>query len=736
MSGASALVPVLKPEQLPTSHAQAALTNEERKNAVAEQGAPFSSFRSISDFAACLMPLLDALGFKGTGRRIAEALPHFADTLDLVGFRNVMANLNYTSRPLDVILNKLDDRLMPCLFVPFDGTGAKILIGYQENGELLWFNGATILEESVQATALSGTAYFFSLVEEADTRSMQRGWVRSIAERFRSLIWQTISMTCMVYIISLCTPLFIMSIYDKVIASAALDTLVYISIGAVIALGADMALRTIRSRVMGYVGARLDNIIGVAIFEHILHLPTALTERATIGAQVARIKDFESVREFFAGPMAMMFIEFPFVLILVLAIAILSGWLFLIPIAMTLIFAALAAFMTPMVRARVAESGQAASKRQEFLVEMVSNMRALKYTAAGTTWLQRYREMSAALAMCNFKTAMISALVNTIGHVIMMLAGVAVMAAGVILVLNQTMTVGALVAVMMLVWRVLAPIQAAFVTLGRLEQMRNSIKQIDNLMRIKAEREPRASVAPLKHIEGKVSFSRVSLRYTADGDPALVGVSFDANPGELVAIIGRNGAGKSTLLKLINGLYVPQAGNIRIDGIDIRQMDPFELRHATAYVPQESKMFFGTISQNLRLAVPTATEDDIIEAAKKANAYADIMALPEGFNTRVGDSRSGAVPVGLQQRIILARAYIRRAPVMMFDEVVDQLDNQGDKAFVEMLKEMRGHTTVFLVTHRPSHMRQADRLIVLESGQMLFNGPPEEGLSKLPKDFL
>ena len=693
-------------------------------------------FRVETDFARCVTPLLVFLGWKGDERRVAEALPHFADQLDLVGLRNTMANLNYRSNPLRrMSLADIDPRLMPCLFVP-DNRAALVLRKRDPAGIHLFDSGDDDFKV-VDPENIEGTVYVFEQIEPVDLREQQRmGWVRSVVQRFRPLVFQAAVMTALLYVLALATPLFIMAVYDRVIATGSHETLVYLGIGVSIALVCDLLLRTLRSRVMGYVGARLDNIIGTAIFEHILHLPTALTERATIGAQVARLKDFESVREFFAGQLAQVFLEFPFVLILVATVAILGGWLAFIPLVMAAMYGLIAYLVAPVIRDRVAAASQAASKRQEFLVETVAQMRALKYTAAEETWTDRYRVLSAASAMANYKMANLTSAIMTTAHVLMIFSGVAVMAAGTWRVMEQTMSIGALVAIMILVWRVLAPIQQAFMTQSRFEQVRSSIKQIDNLMNIKVERDPRMIAPPLPEFVGDVSFNRVSLRYSPEADPALVGVTFDVAQGELVAVTGRNGAGKSTLLKLIQGLYTPQAGNIRIDGIDIRQMDPFEVRNKVGYVPQDVHTFFGTIAQNLEMAQPTASQAEVEQAARLAHMYDDIMAMDDGFATRIGDQRSGHMPQGLQARLLLARAMLRDSNIYLFDEAVDALDRKGDEAFQDLINRVRGKATIFMVTHRPSYMRMADRLLYLESGHLRYNGNPGDVLDRLMKDYL
>ncbi|MCB2099572.1 MAG: ATP-binding cassette domain-containing protein [Rhodobacterales bacterium] len=697
-----------------------------------------SSLRSKTDLSACLLPLLEALNWRGHPRHVAESLPHFVDTLDITAFRNVMAQLNFSSRPVPLRVREIDPRLMPCLFLPHGGD-AQVMLNYN-GGTLNVFDGGTSTYTTFDERANpKGVAYFFSVTEPEEDQGAQRkkaGWFSTVSDRFRPLLYQILVITLVLNVLALSTPLFVMAVYDRVIATGSLETLSYFAVGVGIAVTCDLVLRSIRARILAFIGARLDNLIGNAVFQKILYLPPAFTERATVGAQVARLKDFETVREFFTGPMALVFFELPFVLLFVVVIALLGGPVAFVPLIMIALFALTGVIMSPFVRNAVSRSARTSSKRQELVVETLSHMRAVRYCGAERTWMGRYRDLSASAALANFKTAQMSALVNNISHVLMVGSGVSTIAFGVFRVFDGDMTIGALVACMILVWRVLAPLQTGFLTLTKLTQVRSSINQINNLMNIAAERDPSRMVTPLKKMSGWVTFNRVSLRYSAEADPALVGVSFEARPGEIIAVVGANGSGKSTVMKLVGGMYQPQAGSVRIDNMDIRQMDPIELRYAVGYVPQNCEFFYGTIAQNLRLAQPLATDADLRWAAELAGLLDDILAMPDGFETRIGDTRSQFLPTSFQQRLNLARGYLKRAPVMLFDEPGNGLDFEGDQAFMRALEQMRGNTTVFIVTHRPSHLRLVDKIVWLDAGQVRAFGPAEEVKKRMPKEFL
>jgi len=357
----------------------------------------------------------------------------------------------------------------------------------------------------------------------------------------------------------------------------------------------------------------------------------------------------------------------------------------------------------------------------------------LQDTGAQDVWLERYRNLSAETCLKGYEASQVSSLCMSLAQGVIMAAGVATLTFGVHKVIAAEMTVGALLASMIMVWWILRPIQVIFLGMTQLEQVRSSVRQIDSLMDLRNEREEGETPGLTQTLKGHINFNRVSMRYTSETDPAVVGVSFEAKPGEVVALIGPNGCGKSTLLKMLLGMYLPQAGAITIDNVDIRQMDPIQLRQTVAYVPQTNEVFFGTIAQNIRLSDPTASDAEVEWALREADVWDDIQKLPKKLMTRLGDERSELIPDNLIQRIALARGYLRRAPILLLDEPVNGLDFESDQAFMSTLKKIKGNSTILMVTHRPSHLRLADKIVYLDAGVVRMAGPAAQVLERIPQ---
>ena len=697
-------------------------------------------FEAKSEFAACLLPLLNALGWRRELREVAESLPHFANTLDLADLRNVLARLGYKTIRVEGDAGDLDIRLLPCLLVK-DGEdegngedqGSLVLLERGPEGRMRVYDGALRQETTVNARDLAGTLYLVTpeIHSRVEEKFEKENWLREITRRFRGTIALLAGMTFFLNILALLVPLFIMAVYDQVIPSRSPVVLGYLVAGIALALLAEGTLRVVRTRVIAFLGGRIENIVATSALKQVLALPASMTETAPLGGQVSRLREFDAVRDLFTGPLVSVVLEAPFVILFLAVIGAIAGPLVIIPAVMIGVFALAMAVLSPRLKRAVAASGTARAKRHGFLVETVTNLRTIRETNASKVWLGRYRDISAEASYAQFEVGQITFLFQTLAQAIMMAAGLATIAFGVLRVIDGVMGIGALIATMALVWRVLAPMQSMFLTLSRFEQIKISLRQINQLMAMTGEADDYSKAGKPRRFIGAIGLFRTSFRYQPDTEPALLGVNFNIRPGEIVAITGPSGSGKSTILRLLLGLYTPQAGQVLVDGLDLRQINPKEMRRAIAYVPQTENFFHGSIAQNLRLASPSATDQDITAACRAAGVLNEIFALKDGFETWLGDQNTRHLSAGFRQRLSLARAYVKKAPILLLDEPAQRLDEAGDALFIEALEKIRGSATVIMITHRPSHMRLADRILVMNRGLLIADGSPEEILPKL-----
>ncbi|MEP3244253.1 MAG: ATP-binding cassette domain-containing protein [Sneathiella sp.] len=678
-----------------------------------------------TQYAACLSPLLNALGWRGDAEQVVEAMPHFKTTMDLTDFRSALANLHYESTAEPAKLKEIDSRLFPCLFDSNNGS-LKILLSETDEGiyvfdakyqEYITLSHNRDLRER-------GTVFFFRPTPKEKIGQWNSGqnWFRAVLGRFSPLIKRILLMTFILNILALATPLFIMSVYDMVIGSGSLETLQYLLAGVGIAIFCDIILRLIRGSMLAYIGARLDYIVGSTVLQKILSLPISQTEGTSLGSKIARFREFDTIREFFIGPLALAFLEMPFIFIFLIAIGLIGGPLVLVPLTMLVLYAIVGFFILPIIEQKTSADLVNTANKGTYVTETFNKMRAIKQLGAEEIWLERFRDISVGNAVSGMRNNMVGATAQTFAHIIMVSAGILTLTFGISRVFDGYMTVGALVATMALVWRMLAPTQALFLALTKLNQIKVSINRLNQLFTLPSEHNPYAS-SKLKEFQGQITFSRVSFRYAPDQDPAIMGVDLQIAPGEVIAFAGANSSGKSTIIKLLAGLYQPQVGRISVDGVDLRQIDPLELRKSIGYMPQYSELFHGTIRQNLLLAASTASEQQILEACEWANLTDDIYKLADKLDTRIGDQMLQQLPAGFQQRLIMARAFLSNAKIMIFDEPGNTLDEQGDLAFLEAVQKMRGKATVLIITHRPSHMRAADKVVLMNRGAVQTIGP-------------
>ena len=697
-----------------------------------------------NDLAPLLPVLAEALDIHTEIHALCAALPWYDEdrkkdkTLDLTGLLNALAELGFVGHAVKLDLHDLDTRLCPCLFVFGEKNSEDILaiLGFNKDKNTFdVFNAKTQKHETLSAEDIPfGTAWIF--VKEEDVQNALsdnvreasgHSWFRALMDRFAGGLWQVIAIGAMLTFLSLAAPIFVMLVYDRVIGGHAPEALMPLMVGALLGLGTEAVLRLVRAYVLSWYGARLDYIVGSQIFERLMLMPVLFTERASVAAQIARIKAFDAVRAFFTGSAFLAMAELPFTLILVTAIAIVAGPLAVIPVIAAAFYGLLVFVMRPGIRTAMRLASKAGATRQEMTIETFEKMDGLRAGGLTSIWFKDFRDLSGKASLASFQASFLTAILETLSHGIYMIAGLSVVVWGVTHIWAGGMSAGALIAVMILTWRVLGPMQTLCNALPRYEQLHNAIAQINRLMTIETEREDEQVTARLYDPKGEINFQKVGLRYTKDNDPVFTGLSFVAKPGEMIAVTGGNGAGKSTILKLINGLYHPQAGAVHIDGIDIRQLEPQHLRRHIAYVPQTPSVFYGTIADNLRFANPLATDEDLKNVLKNVDLWSYVKDLPLGMHTIIGTHGALQLPTGLSYNLNLARAYIKDTPVMIIDEMPYAfLNSVSGEHFRETLKSWKSEKTVILVTHREDYLEMADQVILLRSGQPALVDTPEK----------
>ena len=681
---------------------------------------------------ACLRPLLNALQWTGRARHLAEALPHFDAVRDVDGLRTFLANINFTGTPSKVALAELHPEMLPCLFES-DQQPLMVVLSIEPDQRVRMFDGTTGEVSTIDATQHIGTAYPIAK-GRSDGESLSPGsrqWMYELLRRFRRTFAVLFSLTLAINLLTLAIPLYIMTVYEHAIGARSFVTLATLFAGVCLIVVAELLLRSIRARALTYLGTRIENIVVVQVFQKLMHLPVAMTETASIGSQLNKFRQFEGLREIFAGSLANAMLDLPFLVIFMIAVFIIGGPLGFIPLGLLLAYVTMAIISVPISRAMHIESGIVRNRRRDILREITAKHNAIRDHQAGWIWHGRFAEANCSYLLDRFKVQQFNLLIQTLSQSLAGIAGAATVGVGTLFALDGQLSIGALIATTALVWRGLSPLQSAFIGLKQIGQAIESFRQINQLMRLTQERDPGSLSTYTRNFVGKVTVHDASFRYGARTEPALRGVTIRSNPGDLIAITGPSGAGKSTLLKIVAGLYSPQAGTVYIDDLDIRQFDVADIRQSIGFVPQKRQLFYGTIAQNLKLAHPTASPEEIETALDSVGALEEVQRLPEGVNTRLSGLSERRLSSGLLKQITLARAFIKPAPIYLLDEPGSDLDYRSDEQLIDLLKKLKGRSTVYLISHRPSHLRLADRVIYLNAGRITADGSPDEILKLL-----
>ncbi len=697
------------------------------------------NFSEQGVWEVCLCSMILNLEPNCKMQHILEALPYSSAPMDEADFLNTMAHLGYYCRPASSELEDIDKRLLPGVFIPGNGDPC-IVLGRDSEGSLRFYDPVSRLVSHVPPSFdKEGKVWFFQKYEEIrspTSKFMRKGsghsWFRALLGRFSGTFVQILTAGLILNLIALATPLFIMLVYDRVIAADAIGILPMLVLGALVSIGFEWKLRNIRSTGLSWLAGRLDNIVGNRIFAHLIGLSPDLIEKASVSAQIARIKTFESVRDFFSGSVFLSLLEAPYVLIAALATALIAGPLVMVPLFMGLCYIALFIAIRSKVKVAIRLAAKASSARQQFVIETFEKLDGIRGHGLGGKWQEKFRHLSGREMMAHFHLGWLGMIAETFAHALTIISAVATVGFGVHLVWAGSMSAGALVASMILVWRVLTPFYSLCTMIPRLEQLRNSIIQVNDLMDIDTEAEEARSYSRLQKLKGSVSFHNVSFRYNDGTDDIFSDLSFEAHPGEIVAITGGNGAGKTTILKLIKSLHRTSNGTIRIDGFDVRQLDAPYLRRQIAYVPKVPHFFHGSVIENMRLSNPMASDEDVRKALEMADVWQDVQKFPEGLNTLIGSHGTVALTSSLAARLSLARAYLHPAALLLIDTLPNSLlSGRAGKNLKEYLESVKGKRTVIICTYHEDYMKIADTIVWLRGFDAPLSGTRDGMFDKI-----
>jgi len=530
-------------------------------------------------------------------------------------------------------------------------------------------------------------------------------------------VWRDVLLASLVIqLLALATPVFTQIIIDKVITHRSVNTLLVIALALLVIMAFSAALSWVRQYLILHTGNRIDAVLGSRVFDHLFKLPPRYFEQRPTGTVIARVQGVETIREFLSGAAVTLILDLPFLLIFLAMMFYYSWVLSLLAVAIIAAIAVLSFAVTPLLRERLNRQFLLGARNQAFLTEYVAGMDTVKSLQMEPQIHARYGEYLSAYLQAAFATRQLSNTYNTAAHALEQLLTLVILCVGAWLVMTTgSLTVGMLVAFQMFAARLAQPVLRMVGLWQEFQQASIAVRRLGDLMN--AEAEPHALMPSREAAgQGRIEINNLGFRY-ADNLPYLYrGFNLEVAPGQCVAIMGPSGSGKSTLAKLLQAFCQPSDGAILLDGHDTRHLAANELRQHFGVVPQDTVLFSGTIYENLALANPQASFEEVVQACKLAEIHPAIEQLPQGYQTAIGEHGAG-LSGGQKQRIAIARALLKRPRVLIFDEATSSLDAATAEAFAATINRYKGKVTLLFIAHHLPPNLQVDVTVQLGQGE-------------------
>ncbi|MEH2170956.1 MAG: type I secretion system permease/ATPase [Nostoc sp.] len=623
------------------------------------------------------------------------------------------SELRQLSFPALLLWNS-DSPQSPSWVVAYGVKGDRLIIANPLNPE----RTCESLPQSIVEASWDGRLWQVELISQQEKFNLS--WFTPAVWKYKGLLTEVLLASFTLQLLGLTTPLITQVVIDKVMVQGSLPTLDVMALALLCVAIFESILGILRLFIFTHTARRLDLSLSAQLFRHLMRLPLAYFESRRVGDTVARVQELEQIRQFLTGTALTVILDSIFAVVYLALMFYYNIPLTFVALAVLPLFATLTIVATPILRNWLNETFNRSADSQSFLVETVTGIHSVKAHAAEPVARDRWEGLFARFIRTGFKASTTSNISSNIGDFLTNLSTMLILWFGAKLVIEQKLTIGQLVAFQMLSGRVTGPLLRLVQLWQNLQQVLLSVDRIGDILNVSPEAELGTGLV-LPPLKGQVTFEQVFFRYRSNFEAILRGISFSAEPGQFVGIVGRSGSGKSTLSKLLQRLYQIESGRILIDGFDIKSADLASLRQQVSVVLQEDFLFNGSILENITLGSPDITAEQVVEAARLAVAHDFISQLPYGYETNVGE-RGTALSGGQRQRIALARLFLSQAPILVLDEATSALDSETEQQVLQNLQKISANRTVFLIAHRFAPLKRADLILVLEQGVIAERG--------------
>lgn len=581
----------------------------------------------------------------------------------------------------------------------------------------------------------TGYAFFMRPVARSDERAgpaeidTARDWFWSALKENMRAYQEVIVASVMINCFALASSLYIMNVYDRVVPNNAFETLWVLSAGALTVYIFDFVLRNLRAHFLDVAGRKSDVKISARLFEQLMGM-TMKARPASAGVLASNMREFEGLRDFFTSATMVAFTDLPFALLFVVIIALIAGPLALIPLAIMPIVVLCGYLLQKPLQRVVKESLNESALKNALLFETLSGLETIKVQAAESYTQRRWEELTDKASRTAVKSRRISSFALNVAMFFQQITTIVMVIAGVYMIANAQLTMGGLVAAVILVGRAMGPLAQVSGLLTRFNQSREALHQLDVLMKKPVERPAGKHFISKPSVQGHIEFKDVVFRYPGQTAPALNHLTFEVKPGDRIGIIGAVGSGKTTIERLLLNLYQPESGSVLIDGADVRQIDPADLRRSVGAVQQSPHLFYGSVRENITMGHETAPAAAVLRAAELAGVMEFLGESQNGLDTQVGE-RGESLSGGQRQAVAIARALLYDPPVLVLDEPTASMDPASENRLRKRLKTLCENKTTLLITHKGAMLDLIDKLILIDRGKLVAYGPKDEIIRKL-----
>jgi|APLak6261703504_1056268.scaffolds.fasta_scaffold01980_3 ATP-binding cassette subfamily C protein LapB len=688
----------------------------------------------------CLVQLTRIHGRPSTHAALSAGLPIPAEGLTPSLFVRAAQRAGFSSKVVKRSLDKIDTVLLPVILL-LAGNEACILLDWDADGSnarLLFPDtdqGAVSLSRETLAARYAGIAIFARPHFRFDQRTPQvvdvakRHWFWGAIMEQLPVYRDILAAAALVNVFALAMPIFTMNVYDRVVPNNAVETLWMLAGGLLLVLVVDYTIRLLRGHFVDLASSRIDLKLSALIMERVLGMRLA-SRPASVGSFAANLRSFETVRDFIASATVTAVIDLPFAILFLLVILWISWPLVSLPI-LGIVGVVIYSYVIQFKMRELSETTfRASALRNATLVESLTALETIKANGAEGLMQAKWEKTAAFLARTSARLRLLSSSAMNGAATLAQLVNLLTVIAGVYLIHERLLTMGGLIACTMLAGRAMSPLGQVVGLLMQFENAKTALASLEQTMTTPGERSEESSFIHRPEIRGEIEFRNVSFSYPGHSQEVLRDVSFRIKPGERVVVLGRVGSGKTTLHKLMLGLYQPTEGAIFLDGVDLRQLDPADLRRNVGYVEQDTLLFYGSLRENIALRAPYADDLAVVAAAEIGGLSEFVNRHPEGYDMVIGE-RGASLSGGQRQGVAIARAVLLDPPVLLLDEPTSSMDFTSESQFKESLRRFMQHKTMVIVTHRLSLIDLAERMIVIDDGKVVTDGPRQQVVESL-----